>query len=78
PRHFAYPFGDVQAVTRREIDLVRKLSPASATTTRAGILKPQHAQDLAALPRIILNGNYQTESYVDLTLSGLPFALSHF
>ncbi|MGI9418250.1 MAG: polysaccharide deacetylase family protein, partial [Geminicoccaceae bacterium] len=41
PRHFAYPFGDVQAVTRREIDLVRKLSPASATTTRAGILKPQ-------------------------------------
>lgn len=76
PRHFAYPFGDVEAVSRREIELVGKLPPRSATTTRAGPLKSQHIKDLAALPRIMLNGNYQSESYVDLTLSGLPYALS--
>lgn len=76
PRHFAYPFGDAQAVSQREIELVGKLQPASATTTRAGTLKSHHAHDLAALPRIMLNGNYQSESYLDLTLSGLPFVLS--
>lgn len=77
PRHFAYPFGDAAAVTRREIDIVAKLPLSTATTTRAGTLRAHHAADLCALPRIMLNGYYQSESYVDLALSGLPFLLSH-
>lgn len=76
PRHFAYPFGDARAVTRREIDLIAGLPPATATTTRAGMLRHGHADDPAALPRIMLNGHYQSESYVDLILSGLPFLFS--
>ncbi|MDH3659507.1 MAG: polysaccharide deacetylase family protein [Alphaproteobacteria bacterium] len=77
PRHFAFPFGDADAVTRREVDIVADLPLSTATTTRAGTLRANHVDDLHALPRIMLNGHYQSESYVDLTLSGLPYLLSH-
>ncbi|MEM7045783.1 MAG: polysaccharide deacetylase, partial [Pseudomonadota bacterium] len=72
PRHFAYPFGDAEAVTRRDVDLMASLPIATATTTRSDVLRPQHAQEFTALPRITLNGYYQSEGYVDLALSGLP------
>lgn len=76
PRHFAYPFGDAAAVTRSEIDLVANLPIATATTTRPGVLQADHAGDLSALPRITLNGYYQSAGYVDLALSGLPSMLT--
>ena len=75
PRHFAYPFGDAKAVTRRDIDLLASLPIATATTMRSGTLRSDDAQNLLALPRITLNGYYQSEGYVDLALSGLPSLL---
>ncbi len=76
PRHFAYPFGDAKAVRRRETNLVAGLPIATATTTRSGALRPEHADDLMALPRVTLNGFYQSLGYLDLAMSGLPDILS--
>lgn len=76
PRHFAFPFGDAAAVSTSNIELLGDLPPATATTTRPGVLKPEHKHALTALPRITLNGYYQSKGYVDLALSGLPFLLS--
>ena len=44
-------------------------------TTRKGMLFPAHRQHLRALPRVSLNGDYQSLTYTALYLSGAPFAL---
>ncbi len=77
PRHFAFPFGDDRAVTRREIDMLEKdFEVATATTTRADVLRPYHAEHRKTLPRIVLNGYYQSAGFVELALSGLPYMLT--
>ena len=76
PRHFAYPFGDARAVNRGTIDVIAGLSFDTATTTRSDVLRAKHADCLASLPRITLNGYYQSDGYVDLQLSGLPSLMS--
>ena len=75
PRHFAYPYGDAGSAGRREFDIIGDLGFATATTTRKGLLFPEHAHHLHALPRVSLNGEYQHRRYVELFLSGAPFAL---
>ena len=75
PRHFAYPYGDSGSAGSREFSIVRSLGFDTATTTRKGVLFPEHAAHLHALPRVSLNGDYQTARYVRLFLSGVPFAL---
>ena len=47
----------------------------TASTTRKGVLFPEHADHLHALPRVSLHGDYQLERYVTLFMSGAPFAL---
>ncbi|MFV1982862.1 MAG: polysaccharide deacetylase family protein, partial [Thiohalomonadales bacterium] len=74
-RHFSYPFGDVSSATTREFKIIKELNFATATTTRKGLLYPEHAQHLHALPRVSLNGCYQKQRYIKLFLSGTPFAL---
>jgi len=76
PRHFAYPYGDVLSASNREFAVSQELGFATAVTTRKGVLFPDHAQHLHALPRVSLNGDYQQSRYVRLFLSGAPFALS--
>ena len=73
--HFAYPFGNAESAGPREFALVREMGFATAVTTRPGALFPEHADHLHALPRVSLNGGYQAMRYVDLFLSGAPFAL---
>lgn len=76
PRHFAYPFGDEHAVGQQAIDLVAEFGMATATTTQPGNLRARHAANMTGLPRITLNGLYQTKGFVSLVLSGLPYVFS--
>jgi hypothetical protein len=46
----------------------------TGVTTRKGLIHPRHAQELTALPRVSLNGDYQKARYVKVLLSGAPFA----
>ena len=73
PRHFAYPYGSPQSAGEREFDLAAELGFATAVTTRRGVLGPKSRP--TALPRISMNGHYQSARYVDLLLSGVPIAL---
>ena len=74
-RHFAYPFGDADSCGPREFAFVERLGFETGVTTRPGMLFPDHMEHLAALPRVSLNGDYQSLHYLDLYLSGAPFAL---
>ena len=73
--HFAYPYGDKAAAGRREFDTTAALGFHSAVTTRPGMLFPSHADHLNALPRLSLNGNFQTERALSVLTSGAATAL---
>jgi Polysaccharide deacetylase len=75
--HFAYPYGYRSACGRREFDLVAEMGFKSAVTTRPGVLVPSHAESLTALPRVSLNGHYQTMAMVDSLVSGVPFFIGN-
>ncbi|ESR23290.1 polysaccharide deacetylase family protein [Lutibaculum baratangense] len=77
PRHFAYPYGNPAAAGRREFQLAQRLGFATAVTTRPGIVYREHAGALWSLPRVSLNGDYQNLKFLDLFLSGAPFALAN-
>ncbi len=74
-RHFAYPVGDAGSAGQREFRLARDAGYALAVTTRPGHAYPAHADHLMALPRVSINGLYQTESAVRSLLSGVPFMM---
>jgi peptidoglycan/xylan/chitin deacetylase (PgdA/CDA1 family) len=70
PEHFSYPFGDPSAAGPRDFALAREIGYKTAVTTRPGVLFPEHAAHLAALPRLSINGEFQQERYVEVLLSG--------
>ena len=74
-RHFAYPVGDATSAGRRDYAIAAELGFASAVTTRPGMIFPAHGERLAALPRLSVNGNYQSLDALEVLLSGVPFAL---
>ena len=71
--HFAYPYGYKAACGKREFAIVSGMGFKSAVTTRPGVLMPVHAESLSALPRVSLNGHYQSLAMVDSLISGVPF-----
>jgi len=73
--HFAFPVGDKGSAGSREFHLARELGFKTAVTTRPGVLYPEHREYLTALPRVSLNGHFQAARFVDVFLSGAPFAL---
>jgi peptidoglycan/xylan/chitin deacetylase (PgdA/CDA1 family) len=73
-RHLAYPVGDPGSAGPRDFALAREQGYASAVTTRPGMLFPAHRDHPHALPRLSLNGNWQTLDSLDVLLSGVPFA----
>jgi peptidoglycan/xylan/chitin deacetylase (PgdA/CDA1 family) len=74
-RHFAYPYGCELSAGPRDYALTNELGMATAVTTCKGLLHKDHAGSLTALPRVSLNGDYQDNRYVQVMLSGAPFAL---
>ncbi|MDX2289067.1 MAG: polysaccharide deacetylase family protein [Hyphomicrobiaceae bacterium] len=74
-RHMSYPYGSESAAGDREFAAVREMGLATGVTTRKGLIKSAHADRLTALPRLSLNGDFQSVGYVRTLLSGVPFAL---
>lgn len=74
-RHFSYPYGDEKSAGPREFALARAAGVSTAVTTRKGLIRPRHADQLTGLPRLSLNGDYQQTRYVKALLSGVPFAM---
>ena len=74
PAHFSYPLGGPLSAGKREFELARELGFRSAVTTRPGGLYPRHAQNPHALPRVSLNGYFQSPRYVDVFASGAIFS----
>jgi peptidoglycan/xylan/chitin deacetylase (PgdA/CDA1 family) len=77
PRHFAYPYGYASAVGDREVGFARDAGYASAVTTRHGVLRAEHAGFLQALPRISVNGRYQSVGHIRTMLSGVTTPLAN-
>ncbi len=75
PKHFAYPYGYKAAARPREFELVRKAGFKTGVTTRPGLIFPEHAKHMTALPRISINGLYQQKRYFSSLTSGLPTRL---
>lgn len=71
PRHFCYPVGDTRAAGPREAALAAKIGYETALTTRPGVLKA--GADMHLLPRISVNGLFQSAGAFRTLLSGVPF-----
>ena len=74
PAHLSYPLGGPLSAGQREFDLAQELGFRSAVTTRPGGLYARHAQTPHALPRISLNGYFQSRRYVDVFSTGAIFS----
>jgi len=73
--HLAYPYGDRHAAARREFALARTAGFKTAVTTRPGMIFPESADHLTALPRVSLNGNYQDTRILPVLTSGAATAM---
>jgi peptidoglycan/xylan/chitin deacetylase (PgdA/CDA1 family) len=74
-RHLSYPVGDPGSAGPREFALARASGFETAVTTRPGVLFADHLSHLTALPRISVNGLFQSRGDVAALLSGVPTAL---
>jgi peptidoglycan/xylan/chitin deacetylase (PgdA/CDA1 family) len=74
PAHFSFPYGDAESAGPRDFAMAQA-GFKTAVTTRKGMLFPNHRRHLTALPRVSLNGDYQSLTYTAVYLSGAPFAL---
>lgn len=74
PIHLSYPIGSKVAAGPREFEMAAALGLRSAVTTRPGGIYADHRRSLHALPRISLNGNFQSRRYVDVFATGAIFS----
>src|ERR1700733_4442273 len=73
--HLAYPYGDKIAAGAREFTLAQAAGFKTAVTTRPGMIFPENAGHLTALPRVSLNGNYQDTRILPVLTSGAATAM---
>ena len=73
--HLAYPYGDKIAAGAREFALAQAAGFKTAVTTRPGMIFPENAKHLTALPRVSLNGNYQDRRILPVLTSGAATAM---
>ena len=74
--HLAYPVGDATSAGPREFALAQDAGFVSGVTTRRGMLFPEHRDHLLALPRLAINGAWQSRAAVSSLLTGAPFYLA--
>jgi peptidoglycan/xylan/chitin deacetylase (PgdA/CDA1 family) len=75
PATFAYPVGDPSSAGAREFAMAKQLGFEATVTTRPGHVFAEHKDHLSALPRISLNGYFQTREDLRTLLTGAPFLL---
>jgi peptidoglycan/xylan/chitin deacetylase (PgdA/CDA1 family) len=75
PEHLSYPVGDPTSAGPREFRIAADLGFKTGVTTRPGMIFPEHAEHLMALPRISLNGEHQQLRYVRVLVSGAATAV---
>ncbi|MBV9559427.1 MAG: polysaccharide deacetylase family protein [Bradyrhizobium sp.] len=73
--HLAYPYGDSKAAGKREFALAGAAGYKTAVTTRPGMIFPDAAEHLTALPRVSLNGNFQDARLLPVLTSGAATAM---
>ncbi|WP_146688978.1 polysaccharide deacetylase family protein [Bradyrhizobium canariense] len=73
--HLAYPYGDKIAAGPREFAMARAAGFKTAVTTRPGMIFPENAEHMTALPRVSLNGNYQDARILPVLTSGAATAM---
>lgn len=73
--HLAFPYGDKAAAGAREFALARTAGFRTAVTTRPGMIYPESAEHMTALPRVSLNGNYQDTRILPVLTSGTATAM---
>lgn len=73
PKHFAYPYGNEAAAGKKVFQVVQGLGFNTAVTTRGGVLQGKGRENLAALPRLSLNGHLQDVRALRALISGAPF-----
>jgi peptidoglycan/xylan/chitin deacetylase (PgdA/CDA1 family) len=73
--HLAYPYGDRMAAGAREFVIARTAGYKTAVTTRPGMIFAESGRHLTALPRVSLNGNYQSERVLPVLTSGAATAM---
>ena len=74
-QHFCFPYGDRSSAGPREFELVRALGLETAVTTRKGGIPVNDDLNFHSLPRVSLNGDFQSIAYLETLLTGTPFAL---
>ncbi|MBL4875633.1 MAG: polysaccharide deacetylase family protein [Cohaesibacteraceae bacterium] len=77
PAHFAYPYGKSRDAGPEEFSLAKEMGFLTSVTTRAGVLVEDHLDHLQALPRISVNGEFQTLNEFRSIVSGVPFFLAN-
>jgi peptidoglycan/xylan/chitin deacetylase (PgdA/CDA1 family) len=75
PEHLAYPFGDRGAAGSREFQIAAELGFKTAVTTHPAMLFPEHRDQLTALPRIVVDGEFQRGRYMRVLMSGAATAM---
>jgi peptidoglycan/xylan/chitin deacetylase (PgdA/CDA1 family) len=75
PQHLAYPVGDPTSAGPREFRIAAELGFKTAVTTRPGVVFRAHREHLTALPRISVNGEFQSQRYLKVLMSGAATAL---
>jgi peptidoglycan/xylan/chitin deacetylase (PgdA/CDA1 family) len=75
PLHLSYPIGGSASAGPREYTLARELGLRTAVTTRPGGLYAGHRHSLHSLPRVSLNGMFQSRRYVDVFATPAVFSM---
>jgi peptidoglycan/xylan/chitin deacetylase (PgdA/CDA1 family) len=75
PQHLAYPVGDPTSAGPREFRIAAELGFKTAVTTRPGVLFKAHREHMTALPRISVNGEFQSQRYLKVLMSGAATAM---